>query len=968
MKIPKFLLDLAERKNELYGKLMRSVTTIKPLLERNSTPFFPEYTKHGIDHVEMVITTATNLIGSNCRGLITAEDATVLILSCLLHDAAMHLTEDGFLNLINSESSFRPIKGFSDVEWNILWENFLIEASRYDQRQLHGLFGDTEPVHRPKDNPQNWTRKDRLLIGEFIRKNHGRLAHEIAVYGIPGPGPHLLELDTDLEELKDLSGIVARSHSLPVRACLPYLKAHYDLRDYKNVHAVFLMVLLRVSDYLQIDAERAPEEYLKIQRLRSPISKKEWDAHNSIKNIHHNHEDPEAIYIHALPEKAETFLKVKEWLCGIQEEIDWSWAVLGEIYGRYDLKALSIVLRRVRSNLDDINAFADSVNYVPARAQFSTASADLLKLLIGPLYGNKPEVGVRELLQNSIDAVLERNEVFKKSPGLRKEFEEIDADVIVNVCKDSDGTSWISIKDYGIGMTVDTVTNYFLKAGASFRKSDEWRANFEDSNHKSKVHRSGRFGVGALAAFLLGDEIEVITKNIFASPDKGILFKSTVDTEIINMEYGSAEVGTTIKINISENVYQELCKVQLSRHKQRSSWDWYCLDTVRVKRTVDKIDGDLKQKYLLPGPSSKLSLGWHRLDHQSFSDLQWTYNKKVPYLTCNGLIVVDEKSKYIWKDMRYAEYYWAPESVDNVHIGNNLALIMPKLSVFDPDGNLPLTLQRNELGTKKYPFEEQLLQETVKDFISFALVKLPDISITPNSVSDFFKTSFPGLKVFGSWCPFFTTQNGISLVDEWNISNIGVKRGIMLPVFNKQFIHPCFGNGILNGEVTFLLGVDEGNPGISSLLRFLMGASLDYDVKVLSKLPIIGRRILMPKEKYDYFMRWRNNPNYLKRQINVEWSNDRFILLKLGNCPENGFDFGTLIDGINVDSETPLLIAEWYFGEIKNTKEASPISNLWNELLGRAEIPFDHEQRKAVFAGAYNVLDVFVKSHQAAAL
>jgi len=63
----------------------------------------------------------------------------------------------------------------------------------------------------------------------------------------------------------------------------------------------------------------------------------------------------------------------------------------------------------------------------------------------------------------------------------------------------------------GIGMTVDTVINYFLKAGASLRRSELWRETYEDAEGKSRVLRSGRFGVGVLAAYLLGDEISVAT-------------------------------------------------------------------------------------------------------------------------------------------------------------------------------------------------------------------------------------------------------------------------------------------------------------------------------------------------------------------------------------------------------------------------------------------------------------------------
>ena len=79
---------------------------------------------------------------------------------------------------------------------------------------------------------------------------------------------------------------------------------------------------------------------------------------------------------------------------------------MGEVYSRReDLKGLGIRLRRVRSNLDDVRRFRQQVSYIPGRLAFESAGTGLLKKLVAPLYGDAPEVGVRELLQNAIDAV-----------------------------------------------------------------------------------------------------------------------------------------------------------------------------------------------------------------------------------------------------------------------------------------------------------------------------------------------------------------------------------------------------------------------------------------------------------------------------------------------------------------------------------------------------------------------------------
>jgi hypothetical protein len=85
-------------------------------------------------------------------------------------------------------------------------------------------------------------------------------------------------------------------------------------------------------------------------------------------------------------------------------------------------------------------------------------------------------------------------------------------------------------------MTPEIIRDYFLRAGASFRKSSAWRKEHDDVQGHSRVLRTGRFGVGALAAYLLGDEIEVTTRHLFADPLHGIKFTARLDDEAISLD------------------------------------------------------------------------------------------------------------------------------------------------------------------------------------------------------------------------------------------------------------------------------------------------------------------------------------------------------------------------------------------------------------------------------------------------
>jgi molecular chaperone HtpG len=114
-------------------------------------------------------------------------------------------------------------------------------------------------------------------------------------------------------------------------------------------------------------------------------------------------------------------------------------------------------------------------------------------------------VGVRELTQNAVDAVCEPKAwcaTHGKSVD-SLDLPEQDGDVLIEFIKRENGTWVLRVRDRGIGMQSITIQNYFLRAGASFRRSTEWAKEFLDEQGKPRVARAGRFGIGAFAVFLL---------------------------------------------------------------------------------------------------------------------------------------------------------------------------------------------------------------------------------------------------------------------------------------------------------------------------------------------------------------------------------------------------------------------------------------------------------------------------------
>ncbi|XZQ31146.1 HD domain-containing protein (plasmid) [Rhodobacter capsulatus] len=513
IKIPEVAELALRQKPQLDAFVRTALFNAASYISSNRLEFFPEYTEHDTSHIQSVIETCYELTTPDSLSVINQSDHAIIIISALLHDLGMHITIDGFYTLISEKNCFMRVRSLDKKSWPELWEDYLQQARRFDERQLTSLFGENfRPVSDLPSEPEPLDDFHRLLVGDFLRRHHHILAHHIALYGIPAKNGTVIKILPNSEfveaEIIDLSGLVARSHGMHIRETFEYLQQMYD--DHiapRQTHPVFAMALLRTSDYLQIQKERAPLPRTLAVSLRSSISRREWRLHQCVRGLRRTI-DPETIVVDADPKDIESFARLRWWLDDVQRELDTTWAVLGEVYGLQHhnrLNRLGLNIRRVRSNLDDTKKISKRLDFLPEEIRIRAANDELLKGLVGPLYGDYPGAGIRELVQNAADAVLEAEDIFRSgSVGPMPQFWNIDADIQVEITKsNSNAYDRLIITDRGVGMTLDTVKNYFLNVGASYRNSKEWRELHDEGSAASGRLRSGRFGVGVLAAFAL---------------------------------------------------------------------------------------------------------------------------------------------------------------------------------------------------------------------------------------------------------------------------------------------------------------------------------------------------------------------------------------------------------------------------------------------------------------------------------
>ena len=136
--------------------------------------------------------------------------------------------------------------------------------------------------------------------------------------------------------------------------------------------------------------------------------------------------------------------------------------------------------------------------------EFKTEVRKTLDLVINSLYSNK-EIFLRELISNASDAIdRARFESLKDSSLL-----EDNADWKIKLSVDREkGT--LTVSDNGIGMTAEEVENNIGTVASSGTR--HFLEEYADKKEQLPPELIGQFGVGFYSAFMVADEVTVITR------------------------------------------------------------------------------------------------------------------------------------------------------------------------------------------------------------------------------------------------------------------------------------------------------------------------------------------------------------------------------------------------------------------------------------------------------------------------
>ena len=926
----------------------QAIENLKNIFNDNKLEFFPDFTDHGTNHIEEVLETAANIIDDSTYEYLNEKDIAVLIVSILLHDVGMHLKKEGLKKILDEDFDKWRIAEFDKNSWKTEWSLFFQEAKRFNDEQLINIFGNqNQNINEPNiDELDNY---DRKLFGEFLRRFHHRLAHEIAFSGFPSQiGEENINIRSEKldNDILNLSGLVARSHGIPIRKAIDYLEKKYTetWNAPLDIKVVFLMVVIRIADYIQIQSDRAPKIMLKSKKFESPISKQEWEKHNSIKEISFRTADPERIFVRAEPANSTIYLELKKLFLDIQMELDTSWAVLGETYGKdSELKNLKIKYRRIRSNFDESHSFEKTINFVPQRVIFN-ADPSLLKLLIGPLYGEDPKYGIRELLQNSVDAVKERQYLNKTEGKIEVSLKQI---------PNENGKFELIIKDSGIGMTEETIINYFFKAGASYRKSMIWKKDFVENN-EVQIQKTGRFGVGVLAVFLLGNEFELYTK--YDSADSiGFFCKATLGMNQVELVKRECPIGTAIKVKLKDDV-NYLLSSSLKKYQYKAkpfeTWDkldwfsWYLMENPKIDYQIDTeiktIFNFLRPKNFVSHNPEITSNNWRQFKPKGFQKVHWTLdlNEKHNYYGYGRLGKKTELNQLICNGFKISRDYKLKDK--------SYSWKIPKISVFDNDANFPLSLNRDGIQDDYLPFEEELLESVVKEIIK-ALLNIEFTKIGPYYLPQTNNMEFIGYQNLSDF--IVISQDKYTLLNSSLLENLGINA-----------LYQFWINDNLNLDLDF-----NGIPNICYQCNTMKSTSIKFYNSVLytqsynldrfhhwfhlgfanennnrDRNDLLTKKHLA-KDMKEYLFKGKRLSLSYKDSLKVINLSDTWISL----VSKHKEDIDSIVDIANLNPLTYPLIIESFLG--KNIEKDNFFIKAWEKILGKNYlIPIDKSLRPTI--------------------
>ncbi len=443
----------------------------------------PALTVHDITHVDALWHVASEIAGPTYP--LNPAEAFVLGGAFLLHDAA------------HCRAAFAG--GLKEIRSLPEWGDAAAQRG-FDPA---GLVAGTEEFQS--------------VLFDVLRVLHPKRARSLPEASWQAPGDattlKLLPHDELRQAYGSVIGEIAESHWWPIHDLEPLarrsLPPPVSLRGTGwDVDILKIALLLRTADAAHIDAERAPRFLFALLKPVG-ISRDHWAFQSK---LHPGRCDERT-----------NELRIAGGPFGIQEQDAWWLAYDTCRMIDHELAAADELLRdasrqrfaaRAVEGAHHPESFARNVavaGWHPVDASIRITDISRVVEQFGgrKLYGDKPYLALRELLQNARDAVLAG-----RALGALGEAEgRIDVEI-----ESIEGEDWLHVTDTGIGMSRYVLTRVLLDFGRSLWRDQSVR-NEWPGLAASKFEAVGQFGIGFFSVFMLGDKVRVISRRLERSHD-----------------------------------------------------------------------------------------------------------------------------------------------------------------------------------------------------------------------------------------------------------------------------------------------------------------------------------------------------------------------------------------------------------------------------------------------------------------
>ena len=467
--------DLDERaRDRLRNSFFDTRDKVAPLVAEIGKQL-PQLTVHDITHLDALWEVADLLIGPDYP--ISPTEAYVLGMSFLFHDAA------------TSTVAFQ--NGIEDVRSTIEWKDYVAQQGWAESDVVVGatkyqmaLFEVLRLLH-PKQAEQLLTHiwktrtgDDLFLLSDIQLRNHyghdvGRIAHS-----------HWWDIAQVEEKWGNAQALTLHS-SLSVQ----------DSNQWK-VDRFKVALILRCTDAAHIDSRRAPDMLAALTRP-SGVSAAHWDFQNRL-GLPSVSNQNELYWSAGKPFSASD--ADAWWLCyDAAQMINRELRATNRLLKSNGRRTLCVDGVAGASYLPEFLKTVPVEGWYPVDVNFKVSKVgDVIEKFGGAaLYGDEPWRAMRELIQNAADAVRARRA--KRSIEGGK--------IIISVQEAGDAT-WLHVTDDGIGMSEYVMSEVLLDFGRSLWSDNALRREIPGlaaTGFKSM----GKFGIGFLSVFMLGDEVEV---------------------------------------------------------------------------------------------------------------------------------------------------------------------------------------------------------------------------------------------------------------------------------------------------------------------------------------------------------------------------------------------------------------------------------------------------------------------------